>query len=300
MYLQHIHAFCEQFSYSQETRNAINDAYAAFTSDAQAYAQFLELIERYKQDIECDFVTMLSDGRALSESIGVHPYTGQLLLLICLSLHLKEYYVQKNLPLDIWTACMWDIYYKIVECHMLHGVWGVFVDFWFRGFFRCQRFAFEKLQFELVEMPFDYDNESENIHVKKGVPVLKVHIPRTGTPLHRAGQLCAYKKASEFFGAYFQLNPVIFICDSWFLFPEMKNFVSPNSNLGLFISDYTLMDFGYFEEFYKITWRIYEPLERDLDKLPQNTSLQRKYLQHVKNGGKSGWGYGIFVYPSKK
>ena len=37
--------------------------------------------------------------------------------------------------------------------------------------------------------------------------------------------------------------------------------------------------------------------EQDIDKLPQNTSLRKKYIDYVKSGKKSGWGYGAFVYP---
>lgn len=30
--------------------------------------------------------------------------------------------------------------------------------------------------------------------------------------------------------------------------------------------------------------------------IPQNTSLRKKYIDYVKSGKKSGWGYGAFVY----
>lgn len=36
--------------------------------------------------------------------------------------------------------------------------------------------------------------------------------------------------------------------------------------------------------------------EQDIDKLPQNTSLRKKYIDYIKSGKKSGWGYGAFVY----
>ena len=293
----YVEEFLQEFEYPIEDRTAILGAWQTFANNQEAFKKTKEFLERYKQDVECDFMMILYEMRELSESIGVHQYTGQLLILICMSEQLKEYYRQKGFPLSIWKTCMQDIFYKVVECKLLYGVCGTFVNFWFKGFFQCKRVAFEKLQFEVVEMPFDF--QCERVDVKTGEPVLKVHIPRTGGRLEREGQILAYKKAQEFFKEYFGLEKTYFICDSWFLFPEMKNFVEPQSNLGKFIGDYTLMEFSYFEDFFKWSWRLYDTLETDLDKLPQNTSLQRKYLAYIKNGGKSGRGYGIFAYPPK-
>ena len=294
---EYIQFFLKEFSYPEEDCRAILAAYETFVERKEAFDTVVSYIKEYEQDIQCNFMMILYNMRELSESIGVHEYTGQLLILLCLSKQLREYYLQKGYPLSVWKTCMQDIYYKVVECKMIYGVCGVSVNYWFKGFFQCTRFAFEKLQFELVEMPFAYQNDE--IDVKEKEPVIKVHIPRTGGRLERNGQLLAYQRADEYFRKHFGLKKVIFILDSWFLFPEMKNFVSPQSNLGMFIADYTIMDWGYFEDFSKISWRIYDTPETDLEKLPQNTSLQKKYLQHIKNGGKSGWGYGIFVYPPK-
>ena len=65
------------------------------------------------------------------------------------------------------------------------------------------------------------------------------------------------------------------------------------------INDYTIMEVGYFEDFFKWSWRLFDTFEKDIDKLPQETSLQRSYLSYIKAGGKSGRGYGIFKYPPK-
>lgn len=289
--------FLNEFDYPEKDKQAVLEAWQKFSNEKSANDKMNEFIELYKKDIDFDFVAVLGEVRSLSESIGVHPFTGQLLILICFSEQLKEYYRQKNYPLSIWKTCMQDIYYKVVECNLLHGVCGVFVDYWFMGFFKCTRVAFEKLQFELVEMSFDFKNDE--IEVKAGDPVLKVHIPRTGGRLEREGQIAAYTAARDFFKEHFGLEETHFICDSWFLFPKMKDFVNPKSNLGMFINDYTIMEVGYFEDFFKWSWRLFDTFEKDIDKLPQETSLQRNYLAYIKEGGKSGRGYGIFKYPPK-
>ena len=53
----------------------------------------------------------------------------------------------------------------------------------------------------------------------------------------------------------------------------------------------TKQSYAYCIKFNKITTE-----EQDIDKLPQNTSLRKKYIDYVKSGKKSGWGYGAFVY----
>ncbi len=53
----------------------------------------------------------------------------------------------------------------------------------------------------------------------------------------------------------------------------------------------TKQSYAYRIKFNKITTE-----EQDIDKLPQNTSLRKKYIDYVKSGKKSGWGYGAFVY----
>ena len=95
---------------------------------------------------------------------------------------------------------------------------------------------------------------------------------------------------------FFGDDKIVFTCESWLLFPAVKQMLSPQSNLFAFISDYELMDSGYYDDFFSWAWRLYDTKEQDIDKLPQNTSLRKKYIDYVKSGKKSGWGYGAFVY----
>ena len=90
-------------------------------------------------------------------------------------------------------------------------------------------------------------------------------------------------------------KPVVFVCKSWLLFPKNKEFLRPTSNLALFMSDFTIVEIGYYED-YSWRWRLFDTKESNIEKLPQNTSLQRMYIQLMKRGELTGWGYGVFVY----
>ena len=86
---------------------------------------------------------------------------------------------------------------------------------------------------------------------------------------------------------------VVFACGSWLLFPENKNIASPTSNTYRFLCEYDVVDWGYNEG--QDLWRLFDTTETDPEKLPTNTSLRRAYAEHLKNGGKVGWGIGYKI-----
>jgi hypothetical protein len=42
-------------------------------------------------------------------------------------------------------------------------------------------------------------------------------------------------------------------------------------------------------------WRLFDTKEMNPDRLPIDSSLRRAYVDHLKKGGKTGWGYGVIV-----
>jgi hypothetical protein len=65
------------------------------------------------------------------------------------------------------------------------------------------------------------------------------------------------------------------------------------SNLRLFMDDFDVIEFGYDPD-YSERWRLFDCLEEDFDKLPNDSSLRRAYIDLMKRGDKMGWGYGVF------
>lgn len=285
--------FLNKFNFPKEANQALIDSYAQIQANEAYYNEFMKIVDRYRQDVDADVLQMINDIKNLSGSNAVHPYTRVLIMLILMSKYLKERYEKKGLPLDVWKNSMNDLLYKCIECRLVYGIWGVFVD-WFGEFFHLTRFALGRLQFDVSNSPIDY--EGKKITLKKGDKLLRVHIPRTGERLERDEQIKSYRLAAEFFKPFFGDDKIVFTCESWLLFPAVKQMLSPQSNLFAFISDYELMESGYYDDFFSWSWRLYDTKEENIDKLPQNTSLRRKYVEYIKSGKKSGWGYGVFVY----
>ena len=84
-----------------------------------------------------------------------------------------------------------------------------------------------------------------------------------------------------------------FVCHSWLLFPENKRILPPHTNTYRFMSEYDIIDFGFNNG--EDLWRLFDTFERNPAKLPSGGSLRRAYIEHLKNGGRVGWGMGFKI-----
>jgi hypothetical protein len=189
---------------------------------------------------------------------------------------------------------MLDLKYKLKECELVKGIVGSFVCFWFGGFFRLQRFALGRLQFEIIPSKYNYERNGKSIKI--GDPIINVHIPRTETPLLHEKCIEAYSMAKKFFADKFSDSPVAFCCSTWLFSPAILEMLNATSNIKLFSADFDIIESGYREPGeYKDIWRLYDmDYTGDLSILPEDTSFRRAYKQYLINGGREGHGYGIF------
>lgn len=290
---QYLDDFFELFSYPEESRKALMYAYNCIELDSKLLKEFNSLLEEYSADKNCDFRGMLNSMSDISANAGIHVYEGNLLLLVCLSKKLKEYYAEDKIDQQIWFTSMCDLKWKLDECRCVYGIHGTFVPGWYAGFFRMERFGFGKLQFEVISFKADY--RSAELTLTPDSRVINVHIPRTGEKLDRESQRWAYGEAVKFFREREHLEKTVFVCHSWLLFPRNREVLSPQSNLYLFLSDYDIAEQGLNDDYSEV-WRLFDVnYEGDVDKLPQNTSLRRAYADWIRKGQKTGWGYGVFA-----
>ena len=286
--------FLEEFSYEEEDKAALQEAFDQIAGAVDVYKEFTELLKIYEEDVNCDFNTIRGKMKEIASQAGIHEYTGNLILFICLSKFLKQYYVEAGLNEGIWFTTMSDLKWKMVECKEVYGIRGTFVPEWYDRFFKLERFGFGKLQFELI--PFEREYQRNGISLKPDSVVINVHIPRTGTRLERESMIASYRTAAEFFKDNFKENPIVFVCRSWLLYPRNKEVLSEKSNLYAFMSDYDVFEQDEYPD-YSQAWRLFDvQYDGDVDHLPQNTSLRRAYAEWIRRGEKLGWGYGVFIY----
>lgn len=231
---------------------------------------------------------------SLSNSLGLHRYTLNLLALIIYTPNLRENYRRKGISQEIAENTIRDIYYKYKECMQIYGIHGIYAWDWYEHILSLKTLAFGRLQFEDLTFRLDRYQDGENI-VKKGDRVLSVHIPNTGTPLNYAECQASYLQAKEFYQQSFGDKAIPFVCWSWLLYPKHTDILPKTSNILRFMEDFDIIDAEEYEDFNAITERIFgkKHIENVME-LPELTSLQRAVKKHLLSGGKMGWGYGIF------
>ena len=59
------------------------------------------------------------------------------------------------------------------------------------------------------------------------------------------------------------------------------------------MSEFDVVEWGYNEG--QDLWRLFDTQEMNPDRLPTDTTLRRAYAEHLKRGGRVGWGYGVKI-----
>lgn len=293
--------FFEDYDYPGEGAAVLTEAYDKIIADPAATLATLEILGRYDADIGCDQARMREDFTALAAQSGIHKYTAQFLLYLLMLPRLREYYQAAGIPEDIFRQSALDLKYKLAECHLVKGIWGSFVAYWFTGFFAMRLFGFGLLQFRKTF----YDTQKHGIRYEKDgflltpqTPLIDVHIPRTGKHLEHSEVLAEYRRAAEFFRERFGVERTVFFCSSWLLFPANREILKPDSNLARFLDDYEILSFSE-SDGHPDLWRLFDmDYTGNPDALPADSSLRRGYIRWLKEGRKTGSGVGIFLPPS--
>ncbi len=240
-----------------------------------------------------DFEAAIRAAEQAASLTGVHPYTAQLLLFLCFTRRLRELYLERRLPLQIWRDSCMDLRWKLLECRRVYGIWGSFVSWWFPGFFALTRFALGRLQFELADFPAGYA-QAGRVPPEGIGEAINIHIPSSGK-LTREDCSASFRQAAGFFERRLPGDCVAFRCDSWLLFLPHRTFLAPDSGIVGFMDwfDIYAQEDGGDQDL----WRVFDRMDlSDPAALPARTSLQRGYRERLLSGKRNGFGRGVFFY----
>ena len=227
-------------------------------------------------------------------------YPAHALYLISLVKQLKERYKKLGiLSDDIYIDSIRDIKWKLLKTHDIDGIWGTSFGDWSGKFFRPDIFALGRLQYEIIDLGFEYS--AHGFDLTKDTKIINVHIPASGPLLP---ELCmdSFKKAHEFFRDTFPSGISIFLTETWLIFPKHREFLPANSNILKF------MDFFDIAAEYESEpgdrnemWRVFgKYANAPVDQLPRDTSIRRAYADWLAKGGTVGGAYGIFFFDGEK
>jgi hypothetical protein len=235
---------------------------------------------------------MLAVADTIAEKLYLREYTLELLLFLCLTRRAEQYFFEQGVTEDMFIDVMRDFKYKIEECKLVKGVVGTFVPNWHIGNLHVARRTFGRLQYEVNELEREYTRDGKVYSPQ--TKVLGVHIPRTGEPLTPKACEESFDMAKEYYKDIVG-DPCLIVCYSWLLYPENEKLLSPESNTYRFMKRFEILDQNISKDNGEL-WRLFDTDEKNPDRLPTNTSLQKAYVKHLKNGGKTGLGLGILFW----
>ena len=287
----YLYDFLKKCKYSESDIAFLTATYEAIASHPEASALWEQAIALYRENIHCDFKKILSLANRAAEILSIHKYTAELLIFLCLTQRLREEYEKRGVDVKIFDDTVLDLKYKNEECKLVKGIVGSFVAEWFFKFFDMTRFALGRLQFQIIDFAHSYEKDGTTLMPE--TKVIDVHIPRSLQPLDEKNCDEAFAQAKAFFAN--EIGDICaFVCHSWLLYPEHETMLSHESNVYRFMKRFDIIKSGYSHSKGDL-WRLFDTDEKDPEKLPANTSMRRAYVNHLKNGGKVGWGFGVFL-----
>ena len=289
---EYLVSFFRDFEYDVSDAEFLLFTYDRIAGREDTLAIWNEAIKIYERDMRCDFDMIISLADEVAQRLDMHRYTAELLIFICLSKRLSEIYVERGIDLSIFHNSMLDLKYKLDECKVVKGIVGSFVAWWFNRFFNLERVALGRLQFEVDSFGHHYERGGKVMTPESRA--INVHIPRTLT--HLTPDSCdeAFKMARDYFGDEVA-EGCPFICHSWMLYPDNLTILPQSTNVHSFASRFDIFNSASDPNLEDL-WRIFDTDEKDPDKLPTDTTMRLCFVEHLKKGGKLGWGHGIFFY----
>ena len=252
-----------------------------------------EILSYYKRTEEYDFRGMSEFAKSLSEKYQIHLFSVYLFIITLVVPRLKEFYKRTGVSDEIAYDTLHAITYKHRWTRGIFGVDGVRGWGWYKIVLEGKVLKIGRFEYETSEFLYDEYRKNENV-IRKGEPVLNIHIPDSKEPLTKEVRQESYLKAKEFYSSRFNGKPIPFVCFSWLTCPYNEQLVERTSNIIDFMHDFDIIKVEDFEDFNAVSPFVFNHVHVELDTMPQETSLQRNIKKYLLEGKKLGRGYGIF------
>ena len=275
---------------SDEPANALRHARQVY-AESPALRRVLAHVH-HGQFIDADTEQRCKSWPMLPESCGE---AGALLYaLACLEELPTMYghYQRRGIPDQVAIDTMADLELWLREYHQKTGRWGLDMPQWLAHHLRAGIFALGRLQYQpgvIHTQPF---TDLNGAPFRDDDAVIWIHIPASGKMTHEAcGE--SLEMARAFFPRYFPETPFkAFICITWLLDDQLAHYLPADSNIVKFINRFHLMTMRKSSDAQTFERVFGGPID-DINQAPQDTSLRKIIVQHVKAGGKwkKGAGY---------
>jgi len=210
---------------------------------------------------------------------------------------LRDVYIEKGISLEMLENTAKDLMYKTRECILRFGDIGTVSVYWFWEFLALYRFAFGRLQFGCLRKFDNGHYEKNGYKIDDGDTVLDCHIPSSG-PLTQEMCFDSYRRVWEFWHHLFPDGVVRIQCGTHLFYPGYKDIMGANTRA--FVDNFDIISVTEKDEFGD-AWRFLDTNAiSNPDNLPTRTSLQKRFVEYIRNGGKYGSARGILLFDGEK
>ena len=193
---------------------------------------------------------------------------------------LSEKYAALGIPEDVLLDTLSDLVVWTNTHYTLHGEVGLSQTGWLINHVTFSIFKLGRLQFGFTPAECDI----HEINVKKGDPILAVHIPE-GAPMTPEACKDSLERAPEFFARYFpDYNWKCFTCHSWLLDKTLLGFISADSNIAKFRELFTIVKSDVEDAAIRYVFR-WDATRESLPTLEAKSTLAKKMKEYVLGGG---------------
>jgi hypothetical protein len=207
----------------------------------------------------------------------------------------RDYHVSRGIPDHIARETLADLGRNVRVNRKRHGEGGLGVSFWLMLHFRGMIYQLGRLQFERSLMRGNISEalKARGVEATRDDVVLSLHIPDFLGPMSPESIDDSIGWARSFFPRHFPEERYEYmVCHSWLLDPQLKQYLSPESNIIRFQNRFSLAE-DTSDADRSVIQFVFGPVPDDLDVLPQRTSLERAVVAHLKAGGhwhgRNGW-----------
>lgn len=201
---------------------------------------------------------------------------------------LEKKYEEKGISRKIFTDTIEDIKIWTIDCYDRTSVFGLEHIWWLSFHLELRLFKLGRLQFNFTKALANCEEEG----LKEGDNTVSVHITRD-EPFTPEKWEESFHIAGKFFKEYFpEYNYRFYTLSSWFLSPDLKFLMKPDSNILKFQKLFKIIKVDESDLMLGFIFKWGTKIE-NIDEVEIKTSLHQNVKDYIKAGNKLHNGYGI-------
>lgn len=279
------------------------DEAIAARPDPAAHPEMWWVLERAYRHLVADMGgTQMLRWPRMPESAGAVGRNLYVWVFLAAVPAVRRYHAEHKVPDDVSWDTLGDLGQQLGVHRRIFGSGGLHTHWWLTLAFRGALYELGRLQFNRGTVSF---NDPSADGPREGDWAIGVHIPERG-PMDYDACEASIDRAREFFPRHFPDEPVRFAtCSSWLLDDQLTEYLPESSNIVRFLRRFTLVP----SEPQQAEWTpgdraivefVFRRIHNGPDfphqliaELPQDTTLQRAVVGHLRSGrhwyARAGW-----------